>query len=78
MIVLLMKYKYAPSKSRDWREHVSNNCAPYEMEIRTGCGGNKSAMTVLLMKWEYAHPDQKWREHVSHGCAAYEMEIRAF
>ena len=64
MTVLLMKWKYAPSKSREWREYISNE------------SGNMSAMIVLLMKWEYAHPNQKRRKQVSHDCAAYEMEIR--
>ena len=35
-IVLLMKWKYTPPKSRSWQEHVSNDYAAYEMEIRTG------------------------------------------
>ena len=41
-------------------------------------GGSMSGMIVLLMNWEYAHPDQEWREHVSYNCAAYELEMRTF
>ena len=38
MYVLLMKLKYAHtlSDSQKWREHVSYDCAAYEMELRTG------------------------------------------
>ena len=35
MIVLLVKWKYALSESRKWREHVSRDCTAHKLETRT-------------------------------------------
>ena len=37
IILLLMTWKYPLAESQKWREHVSNDCPSYEMEIRTTC-----------------------------------------
>ena len=38
VIVLHVKWKYAPAESQKWPERVSNDCTAYEMGIRTGWG----------------------------------------
>ena len=77
VIVLLMECKYERADNRKWREHVRDDGAAHEMELRTHLeskeAGNTLAITMLHMKWKYTLPDsQKRRGHVSSDGAAYE------
>ena len=58
MIALFMKYKYALSDNRKWREKVSLDGVANEMGITTHClSGRKMSATrmiVLLIKWKNA------------------------
>ena len=77
VIVMFLKQEYALPDNRKWREHVSHDCAAYEMEVRNALAEpesrmwrNMSAVIVLLMKWKYAlSASQKWREHISNMIA---------
>ena len=64
-IVLLKKWKYAPSKSRNG----GNMSAIIMLHMKW-----KYALAESRKWWEH----KKWREYVSNDCAAYEIEMRTF